>query len=386
MDNFTLYGAKIVLPSNNSDIWQEPQKGLAIEIESGIIKNVGNEEDLLKSAKNPINLNGGILSAGFIDIQVNGGGNILFNDKKTTEALEAIAKAHSKFGTTAMLPTLMTDTYDIMEKAIKAVDNAIAKNIDGIIGIHLEGPFISKEKKGIHDKNKIVHIDEQGFEIIKSLRNGKTLVTLAPENVPSQIIQKLNQDGIIVFGGHSNANFATTQKAIDAGMVGVTHLYNAMSPLNSREPNMVGAAFLNKLKAGIIIDCVHVHPASVKIAYNNLGADNLIIITDAMPVVGGNDSFILNGEIIKARDGSCYNDQGTLAGSALNMAMAVRNANKYCSIPLAQCLQMASQTPAKLLGLNNSMGSIKIGNRADLVHIDNNINILSVWIGGKQTD
>jgi N-acetylglucosamine-6-phosphate deacetylase len=230
---------------------------------------------------------GGMLMPGFIDTQVNGGGGVLFNDAPTVETLATMAAAHRRFGTTALLPTLISDDLDKVGAAIAAVDAAIEAGVPGIIGIHLEGPFLNAGKKGIHDAGKFRVLDAAAIELLSSLKHGKTLVTLAPELAPEGAIQSLTDRGVIVAAGHTLATFADIERAQQEGLRGVTHLFNAMSPMEGRNPGVVGAALSSDLYAGIIVDGHHVHPASLRAAYAAKGADRLMLVTDAMSTVGG---------------------------------------------------------------------------------------------------
>ncbi len=383
MSEFILYNAAIALPA---DIWPDPLGGFAIKIKDGKIEKIIEEADIKLLDNKKIDLGGGILSAGFIDTQVNGGGGTLFNQDTNIEAVRNIKNAHLKFGTTSILPTLISDDFEIMEKAINAIDSAIKSNEAGIIGIHLEGPFLSEAKKGVHDKDKFRIIDSKAIELISALKVAKTLVTLAPENAPKGAIANLVDRGIIVAGGHSNAKIEQVQSAINEGLSGFTHLFNAMSQLEARAPNMVGAALsFNNCFSGIIVDLVHVHKDNILLAHKLLGPKQLMLVTDAMSCVGTNaKEFLLYGKKITVRDGSCFDENGTLAGSALDMASAVRNAHKRIGIPLGQCLQMASETPARFLGLENDIGAIKEGLDADLVHLNDDLEVQSVWQKGAK--
>src|SRR5690348_18173369 len=250
-------------------------------------------------------LSGQILLPGFIDCQVNGGDGVLFNDQPTVEGIRAIGAAHRRFGTTGFLPTLISDTVDKMRVAIAATDAAATDDVPGVLGIHLEGPFISRERKGVHAE-KYLHTPDAGeLRVAESLQRGRTLLTLAPECVSPDAIRNLAAAGVIVAAGHSNADYATVRAALDAGVRGFTHLFNAMSPLTSRAPGVVGAALDDPDSwCGVIVDGHHVDAASLRIALRAKPRGKLFLVTDAMPPVGaGNPSFVLDGETITARDG-----------------------------------------------------------------------------------
>lgn len=330
-------------------------------------------------------LDGGILVPGFIDTQVNGGGGALFNDQPTVAGIRAIATAHRQFGTTAFLPTLISDDLDVVATAIRAVDQAIAAGVPGVIGIHIEGPFLNRGKHGIHDAGKFRVLDDAALALLSSLKHGKTLVTLAPETAPQGAIRALTQNGVIVAAGHSLATYEDIERGVSEGMRGVTHLFNAMSQMEGRAPGLVGAALVRDLIAGLIVDGHHVHPAALRAAYRAKGAAELMLVTDAMPTVGSNSKeFRLGETVITDRSGALRALDGTLAGSTLDMASAVRNAMSMMHVDLAVASQMASATPASLLGLSASHGRIAPGYRADLIHLDNACHVQSTWIGGKQ--
>jgi N-acetylglucosamine-6-phosphate deacetylase len=329
-------------------------------------------------------LSGRMLLPGFIDCQVNGGGGILFNDVVTVEGIRAIGAAHRRFGTTGFLPTLISDTIDTMRTAIAAADAAIAEAVPGILGIHLEGPFISRERKGVHAEKYLHAPDADELRVAESLRRGKTLLTVAPECVAPDAIRSLIAAGVIVAAGHTNADYATVRAALDAGVRGFTHLFNAMSPLTSRAPGVVGAALDDPDSwCGVIVDGHHVHAASLRIALRAKPRGKLFLVTDAMPPVGaGNPSFVLDGETITARDGICQTAAGTLAGSALSMIDAVRNTVEMLGVPLEEAARMASTYPADFLGLGATHGRIEAGFRADFTVVDRDLRLTETWIGG----
>ncbi len=328
-------------------------------------------------------LDGGTLVPGFIDTQVNGGGGVLFNDSPTVEGLATIAEAHRRFGTTMLLPTLISDDLEVVAAAIAAVDAAIKAGIPGIAGIHIEGPFLNTGKKGIHNAAKFRVLEEDALALLGSLKHGRTLVTLAPENAPPGAIRVLVERGVIVAAGHSLASYEDMERAVDEGLSAVTHLYNAMTGLESRAPGVVGAALDHGLTSGIIVDGHHVHPASLRVAYKVLGPERLMLVTDAMPTTGWDqDHFLLGDTEIFARDGTLRGADGTLAGSALDMAGAVRNAVGMMGVSLAEASIMASRTPACLLGMDTQRGTIAAGYAADLVHLDDALEAQKVWIAG----
>ena len=321
------------------------------------------------------------LAPGFIDLQVNGGGDILFNAEPTRTALAQIAAAHRQFGTTSILPTLISDTRQKMEAALSAVHKSCAD--PGILGIHLEGPFLSLEKPGVHDPSMIRQPGHGDLELLASLRPVPTLVTLAPERVPAGFIAALVDAGVRVSLGHSMATYGETKRALAEGMTGFTHLFNAMRPLDSRSPGPIAAALETpSVWFGMIVDGAHVDPAMLRLALR--GTATPMLVTDAMPPVGGAPSFTLNGRKIAVQGTACIRDDGTLAGTALDMASAVRNCVKLLDLPLTCALRYASAEPAKFLGVDREIGRLAPGFRADMVALEpTHVRVLGTWVGGN---
>ncbi|GGY62485.1 N-acetylglucosamine-6-phosphate deacetylase [Cellvibrio zantedeschiae] len=332
-----------------------------------------------------IDLQGQRLIPGLIDTQVNGGGGALFNDAPTVETIRAIGQAHRQFGTTGFYPTLISDDLSVVAKAIEAVNQAIAEKVPGVLGIHLEGPFLNPERKGVHDASKFKIIDEAAFELLTSLKVGKTLITIAPELTTPEMIKRFVNAGVVVAAGHSAANYAQTKTALAAGVSSFTHLFNAMTPFTSREPGMVGAILEDKNSwCGIIVDGFHVHPASLKVAHQAKAPGKMVLVTDAMPSVGATDkNFMLNGELIQCKDGKLSTATGTLAGSDLDMLAAVKNTVEMVGIDLDEAIRMASQYPAAMMG-ENSLGAIKVGYKASMILIDDNFKLVRSWINGSE--
>lgn len=330
-------------------------------------------------------LGGRMLLPGLFDTQVNGGGGALFNDAPSVATLRTIAAAHRQYGTTALLPTLISDDLAVVEKAIAAVEQAINEKVPGIVGIHLEGPFLNPARKGVHNAEKFRTIDEAAFNLLTSLKVGKTLVTLAPELTTPEIIRRLVDAGVTVAAGHSAADYAQTRAALAAGLSSFTHLFNAMTPFTSREPGMVGAALEDaESYCGIIVDGYHVHPATLKVAVAAKTKGRMVLVTDAMPTVGAaNKEFILNGEVIRSENGRCATATGTLAGSDLDMLSAVRNSVALLGLELSEAVRMASVYPAAMMGLENELGSLKPGYKANMILVDDELNLLNSWIDGQ---
>jgi N-acetylglucosamine-6-phosphate deacetylase len=329
------------------------------------------------------NLGGGALLPGFIDTQVNGGGGVLFNDQPTVEGITTIIEAHRNFGTTAMLPTLISDDLGVISKAIAAIDEAIQAGVAGIAGIHIEGPFLNPGKHGIHDAGKFRMLDREAVSLLSTLKYGRTLVTLAPELAPPGAIAELVKCGVVVAAGHTLATYDDMQRAINEGLSGVTHLFNAMTQMESRAPGVVGASLESDLICGIIADGHHVHPASLRTAYRAKGGKGLMLVTDAMPTVGSDiTQFRVAGTEVTASEGMLCSNDGTLAGSDLDMAGAVRGCIELMGADLGSASRMASTTPAEFMGIGNAYGRISAGYRADLVQLDDKLTVRNVWMAG----
>lgn len=332
-----------------------------------------------------LDLEGGWLVPGFVDTQVNGGGDVLFNDSPDVATIARIGAAHVRYGTTAFLPTLISGTLDTIERGLDAVDAAIDQREPGVMGIHIEGPFLSVERKGIHDAGNFRPLDDAALALLTRPRRGVVVITLAPEHCPPDAIRALTRAGVIVSIGHSNASYEQTRAAIAAGARGITHLFNAMSGLHHREPGVVGAALEDRsLYCGLIADGAHVHPAALRIALAARPHDRFMLVTDAMPSVGGvRSEFILNGELIRVEDGVCLNAAGILAGCDLDMASAVRNMHGL-GLSVEEASAMASANPAAFLGLSDRIGRLAPGCNADFVWLDSHLQVRGTWIGGTR--
>ena len=360
------------------------RRDVAVLIDGGRIAALLPEPQARAQAAETVDLEGGILLPGFIDVQVNGGGGVLFNNAPTVEALRTIVAGHRRFGSTGLLPTLISDDADTMRAAVDAVRQAIAAGVPGVLGIHLEGPYIAPERKGTHNADKFRVPDAAEIEMATSLDNGVTLVTLAPEQVPADTIRAMVARGAKVAAGHTAASYEQARVGLDAGISGFTHLYNAMTPLQGRDPGVVGAALEDPHSwCGVIVDGVHVHPASLRVALAAKPRGKILLVTDAMPMVGADaPSFELYGETITAIDGVVRNAAGSLAGSALDMASAVRNTVQMLGLPLEEAARMASTYPAQFLGIDDYRGRIAPGCAADLVLLDDALQVRETWIGG----
>lgn len=356
---------------------------ISLIIDGGVITELRKTAELPDGIER-VSLGGKILMPGFIDVQVNGGGGVLFNDEPTVDGIKKIAAAHRKFGTTGLLPTLISDDLAVVDKAMRAVEQAIEEGVPGILGIHIEGPFLNAVKKGVHDAGKFRAIDEYAFKLLTSLKRGITHVTIAPEKTTPEMIKRLTDAGVILSAGHTGATYEETSAALQAGVRGFTHLYNAMTGLESRAPGVVGAALESRTAyAGIIVDGFHVHKAALNVALHAKGTDHLMLVTDAMPSVGADTkNFTLQGRAVTVTDGRCTAPDGTLAGSDLDMASAVRNTHRMLGLPVEAAAKMASASPAAFLKIDREVGHIRAGQRADLIALDDDITVQQVWIGG----
>jgi N-acetylglucosamine-6-phosphate deacetylase len=371
-----LVNGRVVLPGG-------VREGLSVVVDGPVIASVSGSPH---SSAAIVDLGGATLLPGFIDIQVNGGGGVLFNDCPTPEGIAAIGAVHRRFGTTGFLPTLISDDLETVARAIAAVDEAIAARVPGVLGIHIEGPFLAEPRRGIHRADKLRSLRDEDIALLTSLKRGRTLLTVAPEAVTPAQIRELVTAGVIVALGHSEADYECTRSAFVAGARGVTHLFNAMSGFAHRAPGMAGAALENDgVFAGVIADGHHIHPAALRIAVKAKGADRIMLVTDAMPSVGSHCSeFDLQGRPIRLARGMLADEAGTLAGSHLTMAGAFANVMEQTGLGLDKASRMASATPAAFLGLDGRVGSIAPGKQADLLAMDATGRVIASWIAGVE--
>ncbi len=322
-----------------------------------------------------------LLAPGLIDIQVNGGGGIQFNDDPSPEAARHIARAHRRLGTTAILPTLITSDRDTLARAA-ATAYTFATPGSGILGIHLEGPFLSPARPGVHDPALIRPPDEADLALLTHLaaaRAGVLLLTVAPECASPDTWHRLARAGIILSAGHSAARY----EQVGPSITGVTHLFNAMNPPTARDPGLVAAALLSDRYAGVIVDGHHVHPAMLRLMLATKTASRIMLVSDAMAPTGTDAaSFTLQGRTILRRDGCLVTEDGTLAGADLCLAEAVRRTTTLLGLDLPAALAMASTNPAEFLGLGFTHGRIAPGRQADLVLLDPQAGVLGTWVAG----
>lgn len=330
----------------------------------------------------------GLVVPGYIDLQVNGGGGALFNAAPSVNQLKTIMLAHAKYGTTAMMPTLITDDITVMEQAADAIALAIAKKTPGILGIHFEGPHLSVAKKGTHCADYIRAISEAEWRVLSRTDIGQVMVTIAPETVSPDEIKKMVSLGIKVCLGHTNADFITAQKAVDAGASGFTHLFNAMSALQGREPGVVGCALLNdETSCGLIVDGHHVDYASCQLAIKTKPQGKVFLVTDAMPPVGTEQTeFALYDRTVFVENGKLTSSTGELAGSSLTMANAVINTHEQLGVSREESFKMAGLYPAQYLYQDTALprGKLAVGMRADFLMLNDNLTVEQTWISGER--
>ena len=359
--------------------------GLAVLLDGAKIAAVLPADDPRVRAATPRDLGGDLLMPGFIDTQVNGGGGVLFNDAPTVESIRAIGRAHRSLGTTGFMPTLISDDLHVIEAGLLAVRDAIAQRVPGVLGIHIEGPFLNPERKGIHDPAKLRALDAASIELLTTPTGGRTMVTLAPEMTTPTSIRALTEAGVIVSAGHSNASYEQTRAALDAGLRGFTHLFNAMSQLGNREPGVVGAALDDEASwCGLIVDGVHVSPVTMRIAMRAKSRERFMLVTDAMPNTGSElATFTLAGKRVDVRAGSLVDENGTLAGASLTMSAAVANAVELLGLEVHEAARMAGAQPAAFLKLDRALGRIAPGMIASLVLMNRDLAVLETWIDGE---
>lgn len=360
--------------------------------EAALIVAYGEVEAVVPAASIPagvkrIEADGSMLAPGFVDLQVNGGGGVMLNDHPDIASIETICAAHAPFGTTALLPTLITDTPEITAAAMEAGRQAVAKKVPGFLGLHLEGPHLSLTRKGAHDPKLIRKMEDADLKALVAAVGAMPvlLTTVAPESVGLEQVEALAKAGVIVSLGHTDTSHATAIAYAKAGATMATHLFNAMSPLGSREPGLVGAALdTGTLFAGLIADGIHVDPAVMAIALRaKRGPGKIFLVTDAMATIGTHmSSFTLNGRTVYRKDGSLRLADGTLAGADLDMISAVRFMHRTIGLDLGEALRMASLYPAEAVGRSQRLGRLAKGARANIVALTGDLDVGSVWIDG----
>lgn len=332
-----------------------------------------------------VNLGGANVSPGFIDLQLNGCGGVMFNDAITAETLDIMHQTNLRSGTTSYLPTLITTGDRDMREAIALVSHYRQSHPYRVLGLHLEGPYLNPKRKGIHNGNFVRKPDWEMLEAIATAgRETVKLVTLAPEQASAEQIGVLTERGILVSAGHTDASYGEAIAGFDAGIRMATHLFNAMTPWQGRNPGMVGAVFRRPdVYAGIIADGHHVHFDSIRLA-KQLKGDKLVLVTDATPPVGTQmASFIIGGQEVFYQNGMCVSADGTLGGSALTMMEAVSNCVHHVDIPLEEALRMATLYPARAIAVDGELGWMGEGAIANLTIFNNDLEVIGVVDSGR---
>ena len=330
-------------------------------------------------------LEGGILSPGFIDLQVNGGGGKLFNNSPDKESLNTIISAHQYFGTTSIMPTVISDSLNILQKCTDTISNEIDNN-HSLLGIHIEGPFFNVKYRGVHQKQYINTINASYLNLFETLDKFPVMLTLAPECISIKQLKHLKSLGFKILAGHTDANYDQLEEAVKYGLDGFTHLFNAMGQISAREPGVVGSAFdFDETSASIIVDLHHVHPSLINLSFKQKPKGKLFFVSDSMATINhGEPSFELYDEVVSESNGRIINSEGKLAGSSITQIDAIKNAYQKCSISLESAISMATLYPAEYLGVSDYIGQLKKGYRADLAHFDSNFHVQNVWLAGKQ--
>ena len=358
------------------------QKALLIDDQH--IAGIVNEEAIPTDFKVQ-KLDGGVLSPGFIDLQVNGGGGKLFNNSPEKESLNTIISAHQYFGTTSIMPTVISDSLNILQKCTDTISNEIDNN-HSLLGIHIEGPFFNVKYRGVHQKQYINTINASYLNLFETLDKFPVMLTLAPECISIKQLKHLKSLGFKILAGHTDANYDQLEEAVKYGLDGFTHLFNAMGQISAREPGVVGSAFdFDETSASIIVDLHHVHPSLINLSFKQKPKGKLFFVSDSMATINhGEPSFELYDEVVSESNGRIINSEGKLAGSSITQIDAIKNAYQKCSIPLESAISMATLYPAEYLGVSDYIGQLKKGYRADLAHFDSNFHVQNVWLAGKQ--
>jgi N-acetylglucosamine-6-phosphate deacetylase len=359
----------------------------ALLIDSGVCAGIVSQNTIPQNAQIE-DCRPDMLVPGFVDLQVNGGGGVMFNERPDADGIATICAAHARFGTTALLATLITDTPAVMVSAIEAGCKAADRHVPGFLGLHLEGPHLSVNRKGAHRPDFIRLMTREDMDRLRVARNRLPLLmtTVAPESVTPEQVRQLSAAGVQVSLGHTDCGFTEARNYTDAGASLITHLFNAMSPLQHREPGLVGAALADgRLSAGLIADGFHVDPAVIGIALRaKQGPGHVFLVTDAMSTIGTEAmSFEINGRTVYRNNGRLTLEDGTLAGADIDMAASIRFLHQQAGVPLETALMMASRFPADAVGLKGKKGCLDDGADADFVALDSELNVNGTWIGGE---
>lgn len=358
----------------------------AVMIANGLIEKICPVAEL-PSGIETHDLGGAILAPGFIDLQLNGCGGVQFNDSVeavSEETLEIMQHANEKSGCTSYLPTLITSADDLMKHGIDVMRSYLTKHQNQALGLHIEGPYISLEKKGTHNPKYIRKPDHEMIDFMCEHADAITKVTMAPEVATQASIQQLKAAGIVVSAGHSNATYEEARKGFAAGMSFATHLYNAMPAISGRAPGLMGAIFdTPEVYTGIIADGHHVAWPSIRLA-KRLKGEHLVLVTDATAPAGANiDHFIFAGKTVYYRNGLVVDENGTLSGSALTMIDAIKNSVEHVGIALDEALRMATLYPSRAVGVDSRLGSIEAGKVANLTAFTSDYRVIKTIVNGE---
>ena len=353
----------------------------AVIIENDLIKNIIAIAELNDKIKK-IDLKGANLTPGFIDLQLNGCGGVMLNGAESQETLEIMQATNLKSGTTSYLPTFITDADEGIKKILTVTRDYMDKKANEVLGLHLEGPYLSLEKKGIHRAEFIRKPDNNMIKTICDNNDIIAILTVAPENTPAKIVKKLNENNILVSLGHSNATYAQAKLAIDNGANCATHLFNAMSPMTGREPGVVGAVYDSNIYAGVIVDGFHVAYENVRISKKIMG-EKLFLVTDAVAPASANiDSFDFVGTTVYYKEGKCVGADGTLGGSAVTMIESIQKMVKHVGVELFEAIRMATLYPAQAISVDDRLGSIEVGKIANLAIFTNDYQVTATVVNG----
>jgi N-acetylglucosamine-6-phosphate deacetylase len=358
----------------------------SVIIVDGRIEHVGPEFDVGRFDGDVVDLAGRIVAPGLVDLQVNGGGDALFNAAPNVETLETIASAHESVGTTSVLATFVTGADVDLAAAGAAVAAAVRKGVSGILGAHFEGPLLSRANRGVHDPALLqMEASERLFDLLAPpARSVPTMVTLAPESVPVGFIRALVGRGAVVAAGHTGADAAEVQAAVAEGLTAATHLWNGMPAPRGREPGPVPALLQEpRVRCGLIADGHHLAAETIRFSLDVAGTRRCHLVSDAMPPVGGaRSSFSLGGRSIAVREGRCLDAQGGLAGAAVPLIDCVRHCVEI-GVPLDEALRMASLYPAQCMGVDHRVGRIAVGRPAHLIVLDTSLDLRTVIVGQR---
>ena len=355
----------------------------AVVIENGLIQAVILEKDLAKEIPT-VDLNGANLSAGFIDLQLNGCGGVMFNEEISVNTLEIMQATNLKSGTTSYLPTFITSPDEGMKQAVAVMREYLSKHKNQALGLHLEGPYLSVAKKGVHRPEYIREISPEMLDFLCQNGDVITKLTVAAENPTAEYISRFIQAGIIVSIGHSNATYEQAKQRFAEGASFATHLHNAMSPISSgREMGVVGAVLDSEVYTGIICDGLHVHWGNIRLAKKAKG-DKLVVITDATAAAGADISeFIFVGKKVTVKEGKCYDEFGALGGASVTMIESIQNLIHHTDLSLDEILRMCTLYPAKAIGVDDKLGSIAVGKVANLAIFDQQFKVKATAVNGE---